>query len=193
MSNSTRAIRWWVAVAAVLAAGAGCARPKPVVTAPPAALEVPVVPPRVVGALPEEQPPEEAAPAEPEKPRPSRPSRPRPKPAPPADAAPAKPDAAQEPAPEPPKPAEQPGTVLRTPQTVDESEAARRVRSVLGRATDQLSRVNVGALGPDARAQYETARRFIDQAEGALKARNFVFASYLADKAETLARGLGGR
>jgi hypothetical protein len=182
-----------LALAAVLIAVAGCAKPKPAVMAVPPALEVPVVPPRVVAALPEEQPPEEETPAQPEKPRAPRPARPRPRPAsPPAETVPAKPDAPQEPAPEAAKPAD-PSPVLRTPQTADEPEAARRVRAALGRATDQLARVNVGALGADARAQYETARRFVDQAEGALRARNYIFASYLADKAETLARGLGGR
>ena len=94
---------------------------------------------------------------------------------------------------EPQKPAEQPQPVLRTPQTADEPEAARRVRAALKRANDQLALVNVSALGTDARAQYDTARRFVDQAEGAMRARNYVFAAYLADKAETLARGLGGR
>jgi hypothetical protein len=103
-----------------------------------------------------------------------------------------------EPAPAPAEPVEaarpaEPAPVLRTPDTADDSEAARRVRDALGRANSQLARVNAGALGKDARAQYDTARRFIDQAEGALRARNYMFASYLADKAETLARGLVGR
>jgi hypothetical protein len=189
------AVTWLVlAGGAAALAVSGCARPKPVAVTPPPALEVPVVPPRVVAALPEEQPPEETAPAQPEKPRTPRPARPRPRPvSPPAEAAPPKPDAGQEPAVEPAKPTDQPPPVLRTPQTVDEPEAARRVRAALARATDQLARVNVGALSADARGQYETARRFVDQAEGALRARNYLFASYLADKAETLARGLRGR
>lgn len=188
------AARWSVfALALTVAFTAGCAKPKPTVVAVPPALEVPVVPPRVVAALPDEQPPEEEGPAQPEKPRAPRPARPRSRPAtPPTETALAKPESPQEPAAEAAKPAD-PSPVLRTPQTADEPEAARRVRAALGRATDQLARVNVGALGADARAQYETARRFIDQAEGALRARNYIFASYLADKAETLARGLGGR
>jgi hypothetical protein len=181
---------------AFLSVPVGCARPTPVTAPAPTALEVPVVPPRVVSALPEEQPPEEAPPLPPEKPRP-RPARSRPRPpAVPAEATgPAqKPEPAQEPAPgaAKPAPADQ-APVLTTPQTADEPEAARRVRAALGRATDQLGRVNAAVLSSDARAQYETARRFVDQAEGALRARNYMFASYLADKAETLARGLGGR
>lgn len=183
-----------VALAVALAVVSGCARPKAAVVTAPPALEVPVVPPRVVAALPEEQPPEETAPAEPEKPRTTRPARPRPRPTPAApEPAVQKPEAPPEPAAEPQKPAEQPQPVLRTPQTADEPEAARRVRAALKRATDQLSLVNVSALGSDARSQYDTARRFVDQAEGAMRARNYVFAGYFADKAETLARGLGGR
>lgn len=178
----------WVLLASLLASG--CVRPRPQVAEAPPPLEVPVVPPRVVAALPEE-PEEEVAPADPRPRRQTRPVRPRPRPA-PAEASKEPAPAPAEPPAEAPRPAE-PATVLRTPETADDSEAARRVREALGRANGQLGRVNAGALGKDARAQYDTARRFIDQAEGALRARNYMFASYLADKAETLARGLVGR
>ena len=43
------------------------------------------------------------------------------------------------------------------------------------------------SLNADGRAQFETARRFLQQAEEALKARNIVFAGKLADKAATMA------
>ncbi len=39
----------------------------------------------------------------------------------------------------------------------------------------------------DGRAQYDTAKRFLQQAEEALKTRNYVFAGKLADKAATMA------
>jgi hypothetical protein len=87
----------------------------------------------------------------------------------------------------------EPTSVLQTPQTADDGEAARRIREVLTRARRDLARVNARALGSDARAQYETARRFVDQAEDALTVKNYMFARYLADKAEALARGLQGR
>ena len=61
------------------------------------------------------------------------------------------------------------------------------IRELLGRAARDLSRVNAGALNTDGRAQYDTARRFLQQAEDALKARNIVFAGRLADKAATMA------
>lgn len=80
--------------------------------------------------------------------------------------------------------------VLRTPEMADDSEAVRRTRDVLTRASGLLSRVNVATLSREARQQHETARRFVEQAEQALIERNFVFAFYLADKAEALAKGL---
>jgi hypothetical protein len=80
--------------------------------------------------------------------------------------------------------------LLRTPQTRDESEADRRIREVLKRASTLLEQVTPNSLSREARTQHDTARRFVDQAGAALLERNYVFASYLADKAETLARGL---
>jgi hypothetical protein len=67
------------------------------------------------------------------------------------------------------------------------------VRDVLGRASSTLQRIDRSRLSADARAQFETAQRFIDQSKDALEARNFMFAAYLADKAATLATGLSGR
>ena len=189
-----------VTLAFVLAGAlGGCA--KKVVQAAPAPvppLEVPVAPPRVLG--PVEEPP--APPSEPE-PRetPQRPARPRQTPRPVGAPPETRPDAPKpEGAPaEPPVPtaspdaAREPPVTLKTPQTANETEAERRVREVLGRASRQLARVNRAALNSDARAQFDTAQRFIAQATDALKVRNFMFAAYLAEKAETLANGLGGR
>jgi hypothetical protein len=150
-----------------------------------------MTPPEAVAVEPE--PPAQ------EVPRPSRPRTPRtpapatdtrpdpPKPEPPATETPAVPAA------EPSRPADSPSSALRTPQTANDAEAERRVRDVLGRASRGLEAVNRAQLSSDARAQFDTARRFIDQATDALKARNYMFAGYLADKAETLARGLAGR
>jgi outer membrane biosynthesis protein TonB len=172
--------------------GPGCARPRPRVAEAVPPLQVPVVPPRAVAPLPEEPVDDTAQAGDPEPRRVTRPVRPRPRPVTPAEPPREAPKPDEVLVPEAPKAAE-PAKVLRTPDTVDDSEATRRVRAALGRASVQLARVNAAALGADARAQFETARRFIDQAEGALRARNYVFASYLADKAETLARGLVGR
>jgi hypothetical protein len=54
-----------------------------------------------------------------------------------------------------------------------------------------LNTVHYQSLSNPARQQYDTARRFLAQADNALKIRNYVFARNLADKAETLARQLG--
>ena len=48
-------------------------------------------------------------------------------------------------------------------------------------------------LNADAQTQYDTAKRFIRQAEDALRAKNLVFAKNLADKAAALAAQLAGR
>lgn len=193
MMMSLRLAASSVVVAALAATGA-CSKPAPKVApeAPPA-LEVPVIPPRVLAPLPEEpaeqvaaEPTEQEAPAPRRTPRPRR-AETRPE-QPPQE--PSKPETPPEPAPEA-KPA--PEGVVRTPETRNEPEVARKVREVIGAASRHLKQVNVNALGRDARAQYETAQRFIDQAEGALSVRNYMFANYLADKAEALARGLLGR
>ena len=72
--------------------------------------------------------------------------------------------------------------------------AERTVRDLLVRAARDLNRVDYGRLSADGRTQYEQSKRFSQQAEQALKDRNFVFATTLADKAATLATELlGGR
>ena len=50
-----------------------------------------------------------------------------------------------------------------------------------------IARVNVAMLSVDGRTQYDTARRFLQQADDALKSRNLVFAGKLADKAALMA------
>lgn len=201
-TTSVRATASWrhgrlvfAVVVAAMVAVSGCATRKPAAEPEPPALAVPVVPPRVLAPLPDlDAPPVEVAETE-EPATPSRPQRPstRPRSEPPRDAG--KPDTPSDPGATPPpdvKPAE-PATPLRTPQTANDQQAERRIREALGRAAKALSQVNVGNLGRDARQQYDSARRFVDQAEGALEAGNYMFASYLAEKAEALARGLAGR
>jgi hypothetical protein len=61
------------------------------------------------------------------------------------------------------------------------------IRAHLERALQDLQRVKYAALNADGRAQYESARTFIQQAEEALKGANLMFASKLADKAATMA------
>ena len=82
---------------------------------------------------------------------------------------------------------------LRTQQPGDDAALERSIRDLLSRASADLGRVDYGALGVDAKAQYDTAKRFIQQSYDALKARNPVFAGNLAEKAAALAAVLLGR
>ncbi len=69
----------------------------------------------------------------------------------------------------------------------------RGIRQILGRATADLNRIDYRTLGADARAQYDTAKRFITQAQDSVRAKNLVFAKSLADKAAALAAQLSGQ
>jgi hypothetical protein len=84
---------------------------------------------------------------------------------------------------------------LQTTPTVAEVEVERTIRGVIARANADLGRVNYRALSTDGRTQYDSAIRFIQQAEEALepRTRNLVFARNLADKALALAAQLAGR
>jgi hypothetical protein len=91
------------------------------------------------------------------------------------------------------QPPTEPAPLLRTPETADDDEVMRRVRETLGRADQNLTRVNYRGLSAAARAQHDTVKRFIAQSEGALRDRNLTFARFLADKAETLSASLLNR
>jgi hypothetical protein len=84
---------------------------------------------------------------------------------------------------------------LQTTPTVADVEVERTIRGVIARANADLGRVNYRALSTDGRTQYDSAIRFIQQAEEALepRTRNLVFARNLADKALALAAQLAGR
>jgi hypothetical protein len=66
----------------------------------------------------------------------------------------------------------------------------RKVRDLLRRAANDINRVNRGRLNADGRAQYDQSKRLAEQAEQAVKERNWIFAGTLADKAATLAAEL---
>jgi hypothetical protein len=148
------------------------------VPAPPERVLAPVEEPVLVSAPPptEVAPPAAAAPRTPPRP-PVR--RVEPEQPPPAAAAPAAP----QPAPEPPR-------ELRPASPATDAAAERESRDALARAARDLGRVDYGKLNPDARAQYDQSKRFMEQAQQALKDRNFVFAATLSDKAAALAAEL---
>lgn len=172
-----------VAAILLLTASLGACAAKAQVLAEPAAmpaLEPPPPPPRVVAQYAPEPEPIVAAPpveaAVPAKP-PTRPSRPEQR----SEPAPAVPEAADNIA-RPPAP-----SLTLSPTPGSEAQTVVAIRTLLSNATRDLSRVNPSSLNGDGRAQYESARRFIQQAEDALKTRNVVFAGKLADKAATMA------
>ena len=144
-------------------------------------LDPPLPPPRVVAVYVPEPEPIEVTPAvEPAAPvrPPARPARPEQKPEPAATTTP-------EPVENLPRAA--PPSLTLTPTAGSEQQTVAAIRDLLARASRDLSRVNATTLNNDGRAQYDTARRFIQQAEDALKTRNIVFAGKLADKAATMA------
>ena len=156
-------------------------------------------------------PPREVEPSEPEAPQPvplvSEPARnapPRARPAPREPAAPRTADApkpAEPPKVEPPvveapkppeEPARPPSTLQTTPATL-EGDVERGIRASLTRANADLNRIDYRMLNADAKTQYDTAKRFIRQADDAIRTKNLVFAKNLADKAAALAAQLGGK
>jgi outer membrane biosynthesis protein TonB len=181
------------------AAAFGCAhvQAKPTADNPP--LDVPEPPPREVEPAESGAPPPVALPQEPARntpsrtrtspppqtrPEPSRTEPPKPDTPAPTPAEPPKPPAAEEPA--------RPPTTLTTPAEND-ADLERGIRNTLDRANNDLNRVDYRTLNADAKAQYDYAKRFIRQAEDAIRAKNLVFAKTVADKAAVLATQLAGR
>jgi hypothetical protein len=101
----------------------------------------------------------------------------------PADKAGEKPEAAAVPA----QPAA-PAPALLT--TANAAEVERTIRARMAEASRDLDRTDYRLLSAERRAQYGTAKRFLQQADEALKVKNLVFAEQLADKAATLAAAL---
>jgi len=175
-------------------ASSGCARPQAKTTPDGPPLDMPAPPPRDVVATGADAPP-------PVPPEPARGAPPRARPAPAREQPresrpePAKPDAVpavDAPKPETEAPPRTPST-LQTKPAGEEGDVERSVRVALTRANSDLSRVDYRTLNPDAKTQYDYAKRFIRQAEDALRAKNVVFAKTVADKASALAAQLAGR
>jgi hypothetical protein len=193
--------RTWSVAVAVLGAGvlsSACATTRAQTPTQRPALEVPPVPPRVIEAV---LPPEPAA-LEPIAELPAAPSSnpPRPRPNPPRDAArEAKSDARPPetaPVEAPPAPATPPAPApvgpLRTPRTADGAKAEQQIREVIRRANGLLGKVDYRNLTPDRQKVYNEAKQFVDAAETAIKEEKFDYALEVAEKAETLAKGLQG-
>jgi hypothetical protein len=88
----------------------------------------------------------------------------------------------------PPQPVAPPPPPLQTTTDVTGEETA--IRAQMTQARANLKPIEYGALSAEQKTQYDTAQRFLQQAEDALKVKNLVFARQLADKAVTLAAAL---
>lgn len=143
------------------------------------ALDPPPPPPRVVAIYQDEEDDPEPTPVAPTTEKPATPARPATRPTRPENRVdPPRADAG--------KPVGAPPLVL-APKAGSEVQTETAIRNLLTRAARDLSRVNVATLTGDGKTQFETAQRFLQQAEEALKGHNLVFAGKLADKAATLA------
>jgi len=85
----------------------------------------------------------------------------------------------------PPADAAPPPKTLQTTANVEAVE--RKIRQTLADASRSLGRIDYRGLSVEGKAQYDIAKRFVEQAEEALVAKNLLFASQLADKASALA------
>lgn len=144
------------------------------------ALEMPAPPGRLIvpSTIPEPTPeptptPTAPPPVKPKDPppttRPERPSQPTPTPTP------------------DPTPTAAPPQLQTTSNASELERLESNAKSQILKAKGDLNRVNYRQLNSDARLQYDTANQYIGQAEDAIKVKNYVFASQLADKAAVLA------
>ena len=170
-------------VLAVALSGTACAKVRATAEPPLPVLVPPPPPPRVVELYNDEPVPTiapspvDTALATPPTRPPARPPATRPEPA--------KPEPVRT-EPERTAPGGAPGLTLK-PAPGAESKTQASIRALLDRAMRDLQRVKYAALDADGRAQFDTARRFMQQAEDAMKGSNLAFAGKLADKAATMA------
>jgi hypothetical protein len=185
---------WFLVLMAPIASACTHAQAKTTPEMPP--LEMPVPPPRDVQPTEVEAPPPLPLVSEPAHNPPARL-----RPAPPARTEPAK-AAAEPPKPEPapvieqPKPADEPPKPLTTLQTTPpaaEGEVERGIRASIQRANTDLNRIDYRALNSDARTQYDSAKRFLQTADDAIRTKNLVLAKTVAEKAAVIAAQLAGR
>jgi hypothetical protein len=105
-------------------------------------------------------------------------------------------------APEPEKPAAPapaPAPVAEVPRELRaasvpaDPESEKRITQLVQNALRDLKSVDYGKLTRGGKEQYDQAKGFAEEAEKALRERNFVYAQTAADKAANLASELSGR
>ena len=92
-----------------------------------------------------------------------------------------------------PQPSVEAPRVLSAASAPTDPEAERRITEMLRVAKGDLSRVDYRGLTRGGREQYDQAKGFTEEAEKALKERNFIYAQTAADKAAKIAAELLGR
>ena len=93
--------------------------------------------------------------------------------------------------PDPTDPATPPVPPLRQ-GTVDPDELARQIRATLDRAMKLAGGIDPNSLNEERRANLESAKSYIKQAENELKEKNLTTAKSLADRAENILKLLTG-
>jgi hypothetical protein len=177
----------WALLAASAASGCAKARAQTVPDGPPLAMPPP--PSRVFAPLEEEPlvsspvPPETTTTTAPGVATAKPPTR---KPSPPEPEKPAAPAPTPAPAAEVPR-------ELRAASLPADPESERRITQLVQNALRDLKGVDYGKLTRGGKEQYDQAKGFAEEAEKALRERNFVYAQTAADKAANLASELSGR
>jgi hypothetical protein len=187
VNNALRQVTCVLALTMIVVSGAACAkaRVQTVPDGPPLAVPSPpdrvIAPPEepVLAASPPTEPPGPVTPAVPRPPVTAKPA-----PAPSAPTTTTTPPPVAPPVVEAPKP---------SPPTAADLAEERRIREILRRATRDIGRITYNRLSAAGRSQYDQSKSLSEQAEQAIKDRNWVFAETLADKAATLAAELVGR
>jgi len=180
MVGTVRRLLLAAALVALASGGCATARAKTPVAPPP--LDVPAPPPRII-VPPDPEPPPPPPIITEVTPKPQAPAR--------RPAAPRPETKTEAPKPaDPPTVAPAPTATLQQALPTTASEARRQVRELLERAKQDLKRVNPATLTADAKSQYDTANRFVAQADQALNEGNLVFAAKVAEKAAGLAASL---
>src|SRR5262249_29047096 len=86
-----------------------------------------------------------------------------------------------------------PPAALQTTSTQLEEKVGRQIDAKLGQALADLNKINYQNLSSNGKTQYDAAKRFVSLGQQALREKNLVFASTMADKAATMAAQLLGR